>query len=49
MLAGQFNIATCDCECPAWQFGERRAACELRKDAYWDSKVGCLSVLLRLF
>ena len=30
---GRFNAMTCDCECPAWQFSERKAICELRKES----------------
>ena len=36
--SGRFNNMTCECECPTWKFGERKAFCELRRDSFWDSK-----------
>ena len=36
--SGLFNYLTCECECPAREFRERQAYCELRKDSFWDSK-----------
>ena len=36
--SGRFNDVTCECECPALEFGERQAHCELRRDTFWDSK-----------
>ena len=35
--SGRFNNLTCECECPAREFGERKEYCELRRDAFWDS------------
>ena len=35
--AGRLDDVTCECECPSWQFGERKAYCDLRRDAFWDS------------
>ena len=36
--SGHFNKVSCECECPSWEFGERKAYCELRKDSFWDPK-----------
>ena len=36
--AGMFNEMTCECECPAWEFGEKKVVCEMRRDYYWDSR-----------
>jgi hypothetical protein len=36
--SGLFNEMTCECECLS---GERKAYCELRRDAFWDFK-NCL-------
>ena len=32
-----FNKASCECDCPAWEFGEKKVLCETRRDQYWDS------------
>ena len=37
--AGQFNKVSCHCECPAWEYGEKKIVCEMRRDYYWDSGV----------
>ena len=36
--AGMFNPGTCECECPAWEFGEAKQLCEMRRDQYWDPR-----------
>ena len=36
--AGMFNPGTCECECPAWEFGEKKRICEQRRDQYWDPR-----------
>ena len=33
----RFNEGTCDCECPAREFWEKKVACEMEIDHYWDS------------
>ena len=35
--SGRFNNLTCECECLATEFRERKEYCELRRDAFWDS------------
>ena len=32
-----FNRATCQCECPDWEFGEKKVKCDMNRDVYWDS------------
>jgi len=34
--AGLFNPGTCECECTAWEYGEKKMLCERRRDQYWD-------------
>ena len=34
--AGMFNEGTCECECPAWEFREKKIFCEMKRDQYWD-------------
>lgn len=36
---GMFNEVTCECVCPAWEFGEKKVVCEMRRDHYWDSQI----------
>ena len=36
--AGMFNPGNCECECPAWEFGEAKMLCEMRRDQYWDPR-----------
>ena len=43
LLSGNFNVATCKCECPGWQFDEKRSECEEKDDAFWDA-MRCLCV-----
>jgi hypothetical protein len=33
---GMFDQGTCECECPAWEFGEKKIVCEMKKDQHWD-------------
>ena len=32
-----FNKATCQCECPDLEFGEKKLNCKMNRDVYWDS------------
>jgi len=34
--AGLFNPGTCECECTAWEYGEKKMLCEMTRDQYWD-------------
>jgi hypothetical protein len=36
--AGMFNQGTCECECPAWEFGDKKIVCEMNRDQYWDPR-----------